>query len=88
MQDHGTNENVHRGDCIDGRVEYIGVHWEFPKNHIRAHIFDDILAKGMTPIYNTKPNEKMHGPLEESYQQRMNFKDIAEQVCRLGILMT
>ena len=54
--------------------------WEFPKNHTRAHVFDDILAKGATRVYNTKPNEKMHGPIKESYQRRTNFKNVAEQV--------
>ncbi|KAG1735740.1 uncharacterized protein EDB91DRAFT_1083640 [Suillus paluster] len=32
--------------------------WSFPKNHLAAHLFDDIEAKGVTCNYNTKPNEK------------------------------
>ncbi|KAG1801818.1 hypothetical protein EV424DRAFT_1474720 [Suillus variegatus] len=55
--------------------------WSFPKMHLAAHLFDDIKAKGATCNYNTKPNEKCHGPLKESYQQRTNFKDVAPQVC-------
>ncbi|KAG1748936.1 uncharacterized protein EDB91DRAFT_1244739 [Suillus paluster] len=42
--------------------------WSFPKNHLAAHLFDDIEAKGVTRNYNTKPNKKCHGPLKESYQ--------------------
>ena len=49
--------------------------------HTHQHMFDDIEAKGVTLNYNTKPNEKMHGPLKESYQRRTNFKDVANQVC-------
>jgi hypothetical protein len=45
------------------------------------HLFDDILAKGVTRNYNTKPNEKMHGPLRVIYHRRTNFKDVASQVC-------
>lgn len=41
---------------------------------------NDILEKGVTLNYNTKPNEKMHGPLKDAYQMRTNFKDVAEQV--------
>ncbi|KAI6127987.1 hypothetical protein EDD16DRAFT_1690555 [Pisolithus croceorrhizus] len=42
--------------------------WNFPKNHTCMHAFDDIEAKGVTRNFNTKPNEKMHGPLKEKYQ--------------------
>ena len=41
--------------------------WDFPKNHTHAHLFDDILAKGVTRGYNTKVDEGMHGPLKNSY---------------------
>ncbi|KAG1856136.1 hypothetical protein F4604DRAFT_1883164 [Suillus subluteus] len=56
--------------------------WSFPKIHLAAHLFDDIEAKGATCNYNTKPNEKCHGPLRESYQQRTNFKNVAPQILR------
>ena len=46
------------------------------------HLFDDIKAKGVTRNFNTKPNEKMHGPLKESYQLRTNFKNVVDQVSR------
>ncbi|KAK0219165.1 hypothetical protein IW262DRAFT_1462797 [Armillaria fumosa] len=42
--------------------------WNFPKIHSHKHMVDDILAKGVTLNYNTKPNEKMHGPLKDAYQ--------------------
>ncbi|KAG1850262.1 hypothetical protein C8R48DRAFT_778238 [Suillus tomentosus] len=54
--------------------------WNFPKLHMSVHIFDNIEAKGVTSNYNTKPNEKMHGSLKESYLMRTNFRDIAPQI--------
>ncbi|KAI5985055.1 hypothetical protein EDD15DRAFT_2390223 [Pisolithus albus] len=54
--------------------------WNFPKNHTRMHVFDDIEVKGVTRNFNTKPNEKMHGPLKEKYQKRTNFKNVAQQI--------
>ncbi|OJA20946.1 hypothetical protein AZE42_03510 [Rhizopogon vesiculosus] len=54
--------------------------WNFPKKHLLMHLFDDILAKGVTWNYNTKPNEKMHGPLRTIYLRRTNFKDVAPQI--------
>ena len=54
--------------------------WNFPKMHSHVHLFDDILAKGVTRNMNTKPNEKMHGPLKQSYQLQTNFKETDEQV--------
>ncbi|KAG2134077.1 hypothetical protein DEU56DRAFT_950207 [Suillus clintonianus] len=32
--------------------------------------------------YSTKPNEKMHGPLKDAYQNRTNFKNFTEQILR------
>lgn len=54
--------------------------WNFPKIHSAYHLFDDIEAKGVTQNYSTKPNEKLHGPLKESYLRRTNFKHVAGQV--------
>jgi len=48
--------------------------------HLIQHLFDDIEAKGVTRNYSTKPFEKMHGPLKESYERRTNFKDVGGQV--------
>ncbi len=56
--------------------------WNFPKIHLLKHMARDIMEKGATCNYNTKPNEKMHGSLKDSYQLRTNFKDVAEQVCQ------
>lgn len=53
--------------------------WDFPKIHWHKHTFDDILAKGVTRNYNTKPYEKMHGPLREFYHGT-NFRNVAPQV--------
>ncbi|KAG1886830.1 uncharacterized protein F5891DRAFT_1132413 [Suillus fuscotomentosus] len=58
--------------------------WNFPKLHMSVHIFDNIEAKGVTRNYNTKPNEKMHGSLKESYLMRTNFRDIAPQILRIN----
>ena len=55
--------------------------WNFPKMHALIHSFDDIEAKGATRNYNTKPNEKLHGPIKKAYLRQTNFKDVAPQVC-------
>ncbi len=54
--------------------------WNFLKIHSHQHMVNDILEKGVMLNYNTKLNEKMHGPLKDSYQMQTNFKDVAEQV--------
>ncbi|KAG1840639.1 hypothetical protein F4604DRAFT_1598758 [Suillus subluteus] len=54
--------------------------WNFPKKHLVSHIFDDIISKGATRNYSTKPNEKMHGSLRKIYLQRTNFKNVASQI--------
>jgi hypothetical protein len=48
--------------------------------HALVHSFDDIRAKGASRNYNTKPNEKVHGSLKDSYSMRTNFKDVGPQV--------
>lgn len=45
-----------------------------------THIYDEIEAKGVSRNGNTKPNEKLHGPLKKHYLRRTNFKDVAPQV--------
>ncbi|KAL4266406.1 hypothetical protein AB1N83_001284 [Pleurotus pulmonarius] len=59
--------------------DLLGKNWNFPKNHLYMHLFDDIVAKGVTRNYSTKPNEQMHGPLRRTYQ-RTNFRNIAPQI--------
>ncbi|KAF7424448.1 hypothetical protein PC9H_009755 [Pleurotus ostreatus] len=53
--------------------------WNFPKNHLYVHLFDDIVAKGVTRNYNTKPSEQMHRSIRKTYFTT-NFKDIAPQI--------
>ena len=48
--------------------------------HLAQHLFDDIVAKGVTQSYNTKTFEKMHGPLKALYLRRTNFKNTKGQV--------
>ena len=48
--------------------------------HLPDHLFNDIESKGSTRNLNTKPNEKLHGPLQNYYKDRTNFKDVAGQV--------
>jgi len=43
-------------------------------------MFRDIQMKGVTRNYNTKPSEKMNGPLKKYYCHHTNFKDVAVQV--------
>ncbi|KAK0501981.1 hypothetical protein EDD18DRAFT_1100476 [Armillaria luteobubalina] len=54
--------------------------WKILKVHTQQHLFDDIIAKGVTKNYNTKPNECMHSPLKKAYQIQTKFKDVAEQI--------
>ncbi|KAG1734053.1 uncharacterized protein EDB91DRAFT_1238464 [Suillus paluster] len=65
---------------IEDTAEICEKSWNFPKKHLSAHLFDDIEAKGVSQNYSTKPNEKMHGPLKDTYQDCMNFKNFAEQL--------
>ncbi|KAH9010864.1 hypothetical protein EDB84DRAFT_1570105 [Lactarius hengduanensis] len=57
--------------------------WNFPKMHALVHSFDDIEAKGASRNYNTKPNEKLHGPLKKTYARQTNFKNVAPQILRV-----
>ncbi|KAH9001527.1 hypothetical protein EDB92DRAFT_1788816 [Lactarius akahatsu] len=57
--------------------------WNFPKMHALVHSFDDIEAKGASRNYNTKPNEKLHGPLKKTYARQTNFKNVAPQILRI-----
>ena len=59
--------------------------WKFIKAHSHKHAFDDIEAKGVTRNYNTKPNEKLHGPLRDIYHERTNYRDVASQVSKENI---
>ncbi|KAK0492483.1 hypothetical protein EDD18DRAFT_1108873 [Armillaria luteobubalina] len=74
--------------CIRSYIElrmYAGfnLHTECSIQAIRDELlrFSELI-RGVTRNYNTKPNEKMHGPLKDAYQLRTNFKDVAEQILR------
>lgn len=70
---------IHASTLEDEEARRSTKNWNFPKLHALQHAFDDIEAKGASRNYNTKPNEKMHGPLKKAYQLRTNFKDVASQ---------
>ena len=59
---------------------YAEKNWDFIKLHLLNHQFNDIESKGVTCNYNTKPNEKMHGPVKKAYRDCTNFKNIVSQV--------
>lgn len=60
--------------------------WEFPKRHTHAHMFDDIVAKGVTKNYSTKPSEQMHGEAKKVYARVTNFKEVEGQVIIIIII--
>lgn len=62
--------------------------WNFPKLHLRQHLFDDIVNKGVARNFSTKPNERMHGPIRKSYLRRTNFKNFGDQVSNLLLLQS
>jgi len=57
-----------------------GKSWDFPKMHTHLHTIRDIMKKGATRNYNTKPSEKANGPLKKYYCNNTNFKNVAPQV--------
>lgn len=59
--------------------------WDFPKIHALMHLFDDILAKGATRNYSTKPNESLNQPLKGIYLNQTNFRDVVAQVGNVGV---
>ncbi|KAG1908935.1 uncharacterized protein F5891DRAFT_974216 [Suillus fuscotomentosus] len=69
---------------IDKTANKNGKNCNFPKLHMDLHIFNDVEAKGATRNYNTKPNEKMHSSLKDSYLLWTNFRDVAEQILRIN----
>ncbi|KAG1879750.1 hypothetical protein F4604DRAFT_1922961 [Suillus subluteus] len=69
---------------IDKSADESDKNWNFPKLHMSSHIFDNVEAKGATRNYNTKPNEKMHGPLKDLYLLRTNFRNVAPQILRIN----
>ena len=54
--------------------------WNFPKMHSHVHVFSDIMAKGVTINYDTKPNEGTHGAPKASYKFLSNGKEFEDLV--------
>lgn len=54
--------------------------WNFPKTHVHVHLFDDILAKGVSINANTKYDKAMHVTLKDSYQNHGTFHNPAGYV--------
>jgi hypothetical protein len=73
----GSSSNL---DDSSSQVALIGKNWNFPKMHLNTHVFGDIMQKGVTRNYNTKPNESMHRSLKDNYHTRTNFKNVVDQV--------
>ncbi|KAF8195254.1 hypothetical protein K438DRAFT_1906569 [Mycena galopus ATCC 62051] len=56
--------------------------WNFPKVHAHQHVFDDIRRKGVSRNFGAKIDEAVHGPVRQTYQRQMNFKNIATQILK------
>ncbi|KAH9901641.1 hypothetical protein C8Q73DRAFT_636091 [Cubamyces lactineus] len=57
--------------------------WNFPKGHTHQHLVYDIVEKGVSKNFNTKPFEKMHGVIKGIYQDQTNFKNVEAQIARI-----
>ncbi|KIJ58540.1 hypothetical protein HYDPIDRAFT_184182 [Hydnomerulius pinastri MD-312] len=66
-----TEETLAAGRAALKAFAELMTNWNFPKMHTNSHVFDDIVLKGVTRNYNTKPNESMHRPLK-SYVMALN----------------
>ncbi|KAG1874443.1 hypothetical protein F4604DRAFT_1880894 [Suillus subluteus] len=64
-------------------IEKLKLDWNFLKTHLWKHVVRDIRRKGVARNFSTRPNEKMHGPLKDTYHHRMNGKDVATQILRV-----
>ncbi|KAI6009909.1 hypothetical protein BKA83DRAFT_4133141 [Pisolithus microcarpus] len=68
-------------DMLD--PDSIQKNWDFPKAHLAKHAFQDIIEKGATWNYSTRPNESHHGPIRKYYLCQTNQKDMPEQILQL-----
>ncbi|KAF7377675.1 hypothetical protein MSAN_00190400 [Mycena sanguinolenta] len=66
--------------CIGTNFE--DKNWEFPKAHLHAHAFNNIVRKGVSKNFGTKIDESMHGLIRAAYLQQTNFKDVQPQILR------
>ena len=57
-----------------------GKDWNIPKMHTHTHAFPDIMAKGVTINYDTKPNEGTHGGPKDTYKLMSNGKEYEDMV--------
>jgi len=48
--------------------------------HLIQHLFDDIMAKGVTRNFTSKTFETLHGRLGVTYRRVTNYKDVTGQV--------
>ncbi|KAH9848281.1 hypothetical protein C2E23DRAFT_739970 [Lenzites betulinus] len=69
-------------------AEHPNKSWNFPKMHTHQHLIQDVLSKGVTKNYNTKPFEKMHGAIKSIYADQTNFKNVETQITRIQHNMT
>ncbi|THV00958.1 hypothetical protein K435DRAFT_818161 [Dendrothele bispora CBS 962.96] len=79
------SQMIARYDHLNQRSGNLGLSksWNFIKMHYHIHQFDDIIEKGASRVFGTKPNEKFHGPLRKIYHHRTNFKNVADQILRI-----
>ena len=59
--------------------------WNIPKMHTHAHTFPDIMAKGVTINYDTKPNEGTHGAPKDTYKLMSNGKEYEDMARRFHL---
>ncbi|KAG1882566.1 hypothetical protein F4604DRAFT_1879304 [Suillus subluteus] len=67
----------------ESEIEKLKLDWDFPKTHLWKHVVRDIRLKGVVRNYSTRPNEKLHGPLKDTYDRRTNGKDITKQILHI-----
>jgi vacuolar-type H+-ATPase subunit I/STV1 len=77
LEQDSDDDEIHEEESEDPPTKT----WNFPKKHLRQHLFSNIEDKGVSRNSSTKPNERMHGPVKNSYLHRSNFKNYGDQVC-------
>ncbi|KAG1861216.1 hypothetical protein F4604DRAFT_1929797 [Suillus subluteus] len=65
-------------------IEKLKLNWNFPKPHLWKHIVYNIQRKGAAHNYSMHPNEKLHGPLKDTYHHQTNGKDVAGQILHVN----
>ena len=67
---------------ICGQCDNDSKDWDIPKMHTHVHTFPNIMAKGVTINYDTKPNEGTHGTSKDTYKLMSNGKEYEDMVRR------